>query len=134
VWYGWFAVFLHMCLNHTGKIRTYWHSINGHNWVQESQFSRTAFLDIYNTMWHIRDECLDLMEQYLVSSYNYYWIPSMRICLDETMRKFKGRSKHKVFQPNKPVKRGLKYYMAVDESNYCLYFTLYKNNKDKELE
>lgn len=78
-------------------------------------------------MWHLRDECLDYMEQYLVLSYNKYWVPSQRICLDESMRKFKGRSKHKVYQPKKPIRRGLKYYVAVDDRNYCIFFTMYKS-------
>jgi hypothetical protein len=50
IWYGWFAVFLYMCLNHTSNIRTYWKSNNEYNWVKESGISRTTFLNIYKSL------------------------------------------------------------------------------------
>lgn len=52
--------------------------------------------------------------------------------IDESMRKFKGKWKGKVYISNKPVKWGLKYYMMVDELDFCTWFRLYKGAEEKD--
>jgi hypothetical protein len=50
------------------------------------------------------------------------------------MRKFKGWSKHKVYAPDKPIKRGLKHYVGVDSIGYCFFVEMYRNVKPKSNE
>ncbi len=67
------------------------------------------------------------MENILNRNFTQYWIP-----IDEIMRKFKGRSKHKVYSPDKPTKWGLKYYGMVDESRFLTWFKLHQKKTQKE--
>lgn len=44
-----------------------------------------------------------------------------RMCVDEAMIPFKGRSTLKQYMPLKPVKRGIKVWALADASNGCIY-------------
>ncbi len=82
---------------------------------------------IFRALFHLSDEFLFWMEEELNRQFVKYWKCFGIISIDEMMIRFKGRSRHKVFEPSKPARRGLKYYALVDVKGYLYRFKMHKN-------
>lgn len=91
---------------------------------------RQRFEKIHRTLWHLHR--LKKMEVLLNENFKLFWEPYQRIAIDETMRKFKGRSKKKKYIPAKPIRYGLRYYCLVDEKRYLYHFILHRAKKNIE--
>src|SRR5690349_7370855 len=88
---------------------------------------RQRFEKIHRTLWHLHR--LKKMEALLNENFKKYWEPYQRIAIDETMRKFKGRTEKKKYIPAKPIRYGLRYYCLVDEKRYLYHFILHCKRK-----
>ena len=77
-----------------------------------------------------KDDFIALMENTLNSTFSHYFIPDRNITIDESLRRFKGWCRSKVYSPDKPAKFGLKYYCLVDRNGYCLWFKQHRIKKD----
>ncbi|RWS30412.1 piggyBac transposable element-derived protein 3-like protein [Leptotrombidium deliense] len=58
------------------------------------------------------------------------WKPFQRICVDEQMVGFRGRTKMKQYMQNKPDKYGLKIWTLADEKNFVFNFQLYTGKRE----
>jgi hypothetical protein len=57
--------------------------------------------------------------KYLENLFDSLYIPGENIVIDEGMMAFKGKMKNKVFNPIKPDKWGMKFYVCADsETGY----------------
>lgn len=66
-----------------------------------------------------------------LNSFGKYWSPSESIVIDEQMVSFNGRFKYKVYQPAKPIKRGIMMRSICDAFNrYLLKFDVYIGKKE----
>lgn len=115
-------------------------------WYGE-QFSRNRFEMIYSTMLHASNvddekEKKDKIEPFLnnlLKRFQAAYYPSQNLSLDEMVVKWKGRSKYKMYNPNKPEKYHLKTFGLCDSVtgytfNLLIYFgndTSYQGELDK---
>lgn len=81
---------------------------------------------IYSSLLHIKEDLIDFIEKQLNTDFSFFYIPTQDISIDELLRKFKGRTRHKQYEPSKSAKRGLYCYAMVDNSNYLLRFKMRK--------
>lgn len=88
---------------------------------------RQRFEKIHRVLWHLHR--LKKMEALLNENFKLFWEPYQRIAIDETMRKFKGRSEKKKYIPAKPIRYRLHYYCLVDEKRYLYHFILHRKKK-----
>jgi hypothetical protein len=116
---AWLRIWLRGSINCRKTWRSYW-NIEDPDLVAQSTMGRDTWLLIYRAMYYLHDSTLEYMDTVIPAEFTKHWIPSKRIAVDETMRRFKGKSKHKVYAPDKPIKRGLKLYLAVDDSGFCI--------------
>lgn len=122
----WFAIWIQMSLCHRPSIEKYWQSEYGDPFVKGTQIPRDTWNDVNVLLFHLSDDMLEYMENRLNANFRRFWRPARRVSLDESMRRFKGKWKGKVYIKNKPTKWGIKYYMVVDELDFCIWFSLYK--------
>lgn len=88
------------------------------------------WLTIWRALWHIPDEVFVFLEQQLVANFQYYWIPHERVALDETLVQCKVcHCQHIVYDKSKPAKRGLKYYLLVDQGLYAYWLKMSRSKK-----
>ena len=85
-------------------------------------------------MCHLSNDFFDLLEFNLNDQFTKYFVPDRNVTIDETLRRFKGYWKSKVYSPDKPAKFGLKYYCLVDRNGYLLWFKLHRSSKMIEVE
>jgi hypothetical protein len=120
-----------MSLTYQSAIEVYWHREKGNSFIRSTHVPRDLWNDMHVYMFHFTDATLDEVERTLNQNFRKYWRSGRRVSIDESMRKFKGRWSGKVYISNKPTKWGLKYYMMVDELDYCVWFKLYRGaNKE----
>ncbi len=91
-------------------VRDYWRKIDGNEFIKNTKLPRDDFLAIWQSLWHLSDDCLFKIEEMLNAQAIKIWNPFQRVAVDEMIARFKGRSKHKVYAPDKPTKWGLKFY------------------------
>jgi hypothetical protein len=125
VFRGWLRVYLRAALNHRKEWVDYW-STKDPDPVVTSTMGRDHFLWLLRALYHLDTTTMDYIDSVVQAQFCSHWKPEKRISIDETMRKFKGRSIHKVYAPDKPCKRGLKYYLAVDGLGFCVWFKPYR--------
>lgn len=75
-------------------------------------------------------KAIDLINKMIKQPYS----PTQKIDIDESMIKFRGRCSIKNYQPNKPIKIGLKVYVAADSNAYVFALKLYDGMKSTLLE
>ena len=102
--------------------------------IIKSTLGRDQWKWIYRALYHLSDDTMDYVDNIVQTQFKNIWSPDKRVSVDETMRKFKGRSKHKVYAPDKPTKRGLKYYLAVDSRGFCIWYKPYRTLPASEKE
>lgn len=76
--------------------------------------------DNYDKLYKVRP-----MLNELSASYKSSYLPSRQQSIDESMIRFKGRSSLRQYMPMKPIKRGYKVWVRVDNSGYVLQFQIY---------
>lgn len=59
------------------------------------------------------------------------YVGEQKICVDESIVKFKGRSSIKQYNPMKPVKRGFKFWMLSDMTGFVKKFEIYQGKNEK---
>ena len=142
------AVVISMGINKRPSIEDYW-SLDDTMytpWYGE-QFSRNRFEMIYSTMLHattVEDEIekKDKIEPFLnslLTKFQDAFYPERNLSIDEMVVKWKGRSKYKMYNPNKPEKYHLKTFGLCDSItgytfNLLIYFgkdTSYAGELDK---
>jgi hypothetical protein len=127
--YGFFALILETTFNHTKNLRDY-HEYN--LFFKEMNFSQNKWLKLVASLYHISDEFFEMAQNILISNFTNHFTPSKNVAIDETLRRFKGWWRSKVYSPDKPAKIfGLKYYCLVDKSGYLIWFKLYRKPKKK---
>lgn len=112
IW-GFIGIWLHMGLNVRPRIRDYWEK-PGDPWVKGfgGHFrSRHCWNLIFRSLFHLSDSFLSWMEQELNETFVRIWRCGQAVSIDEIMKRFKGRSRHKVYEPSKPARRGLKWFV-----------------------
>jgi hypothetical protein len=73
--------------------------------------------------------------QAIISPSRQHYIPQKEICIDEAMIRFNGRHKDVVYMPHKPIKYGLKIFIAAESSSgYVLSYEPYTSNKSENSE
>ncbi|XP_054614360.1 piggyBac transposable element-derived protein 4-like [Dunckerocampus dactyliophorus] len=78
-------------------------------------YNNNASQDATDKMYKVRP-VLD----YIVSKFKELYQPFENICIDEWMMKWRGRLSFKVYNPQKPIKYGIKSYILCDSySGYC---------------
>ncbi len=108
-WYGWLAIWIEMGITQLSSFQDYWKEDS--KVIKEvftEVLARDVWMNINRSLWHISDEVFFTIEEELQNNFRKYWNPAQRVAIDETMRRFYGRSKHKVYAPDKQNKRGLK--------------------------
>ncbi|HLU86221.1 MAG TPA: hypothetical protein VKZ44_00610 [Taishania sp.] len=120
---GWIAVWIFTQLNPKRNIAHFWNAEN--SFVRK--MSMKLWMSIYSGLLHLDEKLLDYMETILNQQFIKFWIPSQEVSIDEILRKFKGRCRHKQYDPSKPAKRGLYWYAMVDKNNYLIRFTMRKS-------
>ncbi|KAL4499088.1 hypothetical protein ABPG72_016990 [Tetrahymena utriculariae] len=77
--------------------------------------------DNQNKMVHVDDHAkFKQFQSILNRNYQQFYIPSNYLAIDEGIIPFKGKTKFKVYCPQKPVKFGIKEYLFCDYSGYTL--------------
>ena len=125
--YGYFALTLESSFSHCKNIRNY-HTTS--SYFQDIKFSQNKWLTLVSSLWRLSDDFIALMEITLNSTFAHYFIPDRNITIDESLRRFKGWWRSKVYSPDKPAKFGLKYYCLVDRNGYCLWFKQHRIKKE----
>ena len=142
------AVITAMGIDKRPCLEDYW-SLDSYKytpWYGE-QFSRNRFEMIYSSMMHasnVEDEIekKDKIEPFLnklLRRFQTAFYPGQNLSLDEMVVKWKGRSKYKMYNPNKPEKYHLKTFGLCDSVtgytfNLLIYFgadTSYAGELDK---
>uniref|UniRef100_A0A8C5FSV4 PiggyBac transposable element-derived protein domain-containing protein n=1 Tax=Gadus morhua TaxID=8049 RepID=A0A8C5FSV4_GADMO len=78
-------------------------------------FNNNASQDASDKMYKVRPE-LD----YIVEKFKEMYQPGQNICIDEGMMQWQGRLSFRVYNPQKPVKYGIKSYILCDSATgYC---------------
>uniref|UniRef100_A0A8C6TMA0 PiggyBac transposable element-derived protein domain-containing protein n=1 Tax=Neogobius melanostomus TaxID=47308 RepID=A0A8C6TMA0_9GOBI len=75
-----------------------------------------------NTSLHVTDKMCKVRPvlDYLVERFKEMYQPGQNICIDEGMMQWRGRLSFKVYNPQKPVKYGIKSYVLCDSATgYC---------------
>ncbi len=103
----------------------------GDVFIQDTHVPHETWSDVHVYLFHVSDAMLEKIEKGLNENFKKYWNPAKRVAIDESIRKFKGKWKGKVYIKNKPTKWRLKYYLMVDSLYYYSWFKLYKG-VDKE--
>ena len=127
------AVVVSMGLDKRPNIEDYW-SIDDTMytpWYGE-QFTRNRFEMIYSTMLHattVEDEIekKDKIEPFLnslLTKFQDAFYPGQNLSIDEMVVKWKGRSKYKMYNPNKPEKYHLKTFGLCDSATGYTYSLL----------
>ena len=122
MFFSWIAIYFHMMNFPRPSIAQYWSKLEPDLFVRATKLSRKKFLSIFRAMYHLPVDFLDTVEQSLNAAFCSSWIPSRFVSIDEIMRKFKGRCRHKCYEPSKPTKWGLKYYAMLDGYGWCCRF------------
>jgi len=130
---GWIAIWIHTMLHPKNNIKQFWSSTYGDPFARRLPIN--TWMAIYSSLLHVKEELLDYMEQVLNQEFPKYWIPMQDISIDEILRRFKGRKKHKQYDPSKPAKRGLYWYAMVDSCGFKMrrsgvYVNLFELCKD----
>ncbi len=145
--FRWLAAFVHIGLVKLRQIHQHWRidrrtkrridvraarvGTNNYFYNHSKQFfkimGRDRFQRIHRTLWHLHR--LKKMEVQLNENFKTYWEPYQWVAIDETMRKFKGRSEKKKYIPAKPIRYGLRYYCLVDQKRYLYHFILHRKKK-----
>jgi hypothetical protein len=131
LFFAWLASWLQMSLCYMNDFHKYWERRSGDEFIKNSM-RRDDWKDINVVMFHLGDEILERVEEVLNRNFRKYWRLARRVSIDESMRKFKGRWKGKVYIKNKPTKWGLKFYMLVDSLYYCVWFRLYRGTAKED--
>lgn len=124
------GIWLHMGLNRRSNTREYWNSATRNKWISSIGGCFVTFFQwtaIFAALYHLSDDFLDWMETELNCVFTQHWCCARKVSIDEVMKQFKGRSKHKVYEPSKPTKWGLKYYALVDRLGYLFRFQMHQN-------
>jgi len=97
------------------------------------------FKDLYSCL-YLRDSTLQeenklaKIESFtttILTNSLHYYLPSQCLSVDELMISFSGRSKMKVFMPQKPIKIGLKAYLLCEsKTGYVLNWMLHSGEID----
>lgn len=122
MFFAWISIYFHMMNFPRRSIGHYWGKVNPDAFIRSTCLSKKKFLSIFRAMYHLPVEFLDLMEKSLNLTFISCWVPSRFVSIDEIMRKFKGRCRHKCYEPSKPTKWGLKYYAMLDGLGWCCRF------------
>lgn len=80
------------------------------------------------------NDFFELFEVTLNDQFVKYFVPDRNIKIDETLRRFKGYWKSKVYSPDKHAKFDLKYYCLVNRNSYLLWFKLHRAQETNEIE
>lgn len=99
-----FSVILETSFNHKKDIKLYGSS----KYFEDSGISQNKWLKLINSLWHLSNDFFHLHEFTLTDQFIKYFVPYRNVTIDETLRRFKGYWKSKVYFPDKPVKFGLK--------------------------
>jgi hypothetical protein len=130
---SWLRIWLRGSVNSRKSWKSFWTTEDPDS-VVKSTMGRETWMLINRSMYHLDDSTLEYLDSVIPKEFTEHWIPSKRIAVDETMRRFKGRSKHKVYAPDKPIKRGLKLYLAVDDTGFCIWYKPYRSLPTNEKE
>jgi hypothetical protein len=87
--------------------------------LMKGQFSRDEWIAIYNTLNYLPDDVLNEIETVFNARTQKYYNPARVIVLDELSYAYKGRSRHRTYNPKKPNKWHLKFYGFVDSEGFC---------------
>jgi hypothetical protein len=128
--YGFLGLIIETGLNHCIDIKSY-HDNN--LFFNEFNFSQNKWAKLVGSLYHLSDEFFENAESTLISNFTHYFTPTKNITIDETLRKFKGWWRSKVYSPDKPARFGLKYYCLVDKNGYLIWFRLHRKPKKKEV-
>ena len=80
----------------------------------------------FDRLYKVRPYLERLSETFINSFY-----PSENQSIDESMKRFKGRSTIKQYMPKKPIKRGFKVWMRCNDSGFASQFEIYSGQKYK---
>lgn len=123
---AWIGIWMYQCVSFRPDLRSYWEAHSDEpSWVKSVGGLFTSYWQwilMFRALFHLPTEFLDWMEEELNEVFPSFWTCGPALCIDEIMKKFKGRSSHKVFEPSKPARFGLKYYALVDSSGYLFQF------------
>jgi hypothetical protein len=69
---------------------------------------------------------------YFNSKFKQLYVMEKDVSIDESLMKFKGRIRHKIFNPSKRARFGIKYYKLCESiSGYCYSFKIYAGNDNE---
>ncbi|EGG23032.1 hypothetical protein DFA_05162 [Cavenderia fasciculata] len=88
--------------------------------------SRKRFKSILKFLHYDEDSVIQMIEK---NSNNHY-IPSLRLSIDEYMAPYKGLVRFKQYEPDKPHKFGLKYFVLSDSNGFILTQWLYRGSDE----
>lgn len=128
----WLAIWLHSTQNKRVRWRDYWKQVDGDSWVKSLKFPRENFEQISRQFCHLSEEFCDTFQKMINLSIKQEYKPHRNVAIDEMMAKVKGRCKERVFNKQKPVKWGLKYFASVDSITFLWHILLFKREKDKK--
>ena len=124
----WIAIWLEMGITSKSNIKSYWekeHQVEDiSKWL-----GRDRWEAIWRSLWHLSDGLFFVLEEFLQDTFRNHWTPFQEVCIDETVRLFKGWSKNKVYSPDKPTKRGLKYYTSADSAHFIYWFHFHRSRE-----
>ena len=87
-------VWIEMGIVRRSNYKDHWNNKGGNNYIKSIMGVNNWSL-IYRALYHLNDDTLENLEQDFNNNFQKYWTPSQSMCIDETMRLFKGWSKHK---------------------------------------
>ncbi len=99
--FGTFGFSRLLSLDHFEQIRTNLHFVD-----------EETITDIFDVLYKI-----NLLIQHFIKVSQNLYTPQQRLTIDETMIKYKGRSKIKVYMPLKPIKYGFKAYVLAEANS-----------------
>ena len=120
---AWIGIWIYQTTNMKPEMREYWSQKD--TWVKSIGGVFTSYWQweiMFRALYHLPVEFLEWMEAELNTVFAEFWVCGLALCIDEVMKRFKGRSGHKVFEPSKPARFGLKYYALVDSHGYLYQF------------
>ncbi|EGG19767.1 hypothetical protein DFA_06867 [Cavenderia fasciculata] len=91
------------------------------------KMTRNRFQDILKYLRFDEETLVSMIED----NSNRYYSPSLRLSVDEFMAPFKGLVRFRQYEPDKPHKFGLKYFVLSDNNGFILTQWLYKGSSEE---
>jgi len=124
------AILIYMGLEPKAKITKYWSEDKFHSNSFIPKIMCKNFFYYLSAALHLSDDTEEKEKdprakilpfiKSLCAKFRQVYTLSQKICIDESLVYFRGRSKMKFYIPNKPAKWGFKLHLLCDsENNYC---------------